>query len=511
MNRVRGLFNILIVLAMVVALAGSASFSSFSASAKAHPLLFQIASQNPEMVIPVIVQKANSGQQAEDFVGQLGGQITADLHIINAFAAQMTAKAAWQLSYSPAVRWVSLDAPINYSGGPDGTFNSSSLANLYIQDIGANQVWANGYQGSSVTVAVVDSGWTGNDDFRATPSGGNMRLLTRVGFNGNETNLDDHYAHGDHVMGIIGGNGRRSKGVYVGVAPKVNLVSVKVSDGNGQGSTSGVVQGLQWIYDHRTQYNIRVVNMSINSTVPEGYDTSPIDAALEILWFNQIVVVVSAGNNGSVSGILYPPANDPFVITVGSVDDQGTADLSDDEMAAYSAAGTTADGFAKPDLLAPGNNITAPLSSGGAALSKAHPDHQVNGTSYFRMSGSSMAAAVVSGAVALLLQAQPNLTPDQVKFRLMNTPSAQIQVNGRGIPYLNIDNAIADDSTQSANTGIRISQLLTSGSDAPLAAAVNWNSVNWNSVNWNSVNWNSVNWNSVNWNSVNWNSEYWGP
>jgi serine protease AprX len=117
-----------------------------------------------------------------------------------------------------------------------------------------------------------------------------------------------------HMLpGTIGGNGYLSEGRYPGVAPQVNLVDVKVMDDLGIGTTSDVIAGLQWIYENKDVYNIRIVNLSLNSTVAESYHVSPLDAALEVLWFNGMVVVVSAGNNGTyASGVVFPPANDPF-------------------------------------------------------------------------------------------------------------------------------------------------------------------------------------------------------
>jgi serine protease AprX len=478
-----------------------------SSQARIQPRLQQLALAQPGTQVSVIVQKSVSGERVERLTERLGGAVTKDLHIINAFAAELPAAAATELAKDDGVRWVSLDTLVANAGGLDGTISSAALISAYDKSIGADKVWAQGYQGSSVTVAVVDSGWTDHEDFRATPSGGSMRLLTRVGFNGNETNLDDNYGHGDHVMGIIGGNGRQSNGQYIGVAPKVKLVSVKVSDGSGQSNTSGLVQGLQWVFDNRLLYNIRVVNLSLNSTVDESYHTSPLDAALEILWLNSVVVVVSAGNNGTTdAGVVYPPANDPFVIAVGAVDDKGNTTVSNDVLAGYSAYGTTSDGFAKPDIMAPGSNIIAPLSSSGAELAMAHPDHVVSNTSYFRMSGTSMAAAVTSGAIALLLQAAPTLSPDQVKYRLLNTPSRTVRNGDRSVPYLNVYNAVSGTTTQSSNSGLYLSHLLQSGIQPVVL-----NSVSWDSVSWNSVSWNSVSWNSVSWNSVSWNSEYWGP
>ncbi len=495
-------------LAVMLSLLGPIRATTPTEGIRLHPIVAQLAASSPDQIVRVIVQKADQSVEPEALVARLGGVITQDLHIINAFAAEMQAGAAQELAASSSVRWVSLDAPVVESGGPDGTVNTNALLNAYNKAIGADRVWAMGYQGSSVTVAVVDSGWVNNADFRATPRGGDMRLRARVGFNGNESNLDDHLAHGVHVAGIIGGNGATSKGKYIGVAPKVQLVSVKVNDKNGQASVAGVVAGLQWINDNRTAYDIRVVNLSLNSSMAESCATSPLCAAVEILWFNGIVVVVSAGNNGSAT--LFPPANDPFVITVGGVDDKGTASLTDDAIASFSAYGLTESGVAKPDLVAPSKNIIAPLASGGAELPKAYPANRVDGkTDYFRMSGTSMAAPMVTGAVALLLQDEPNLTPDQVKYRLMATAKKAgwgYNATNAGAGYLDVYAAVTGTTTQSANTGLRASPLLWSGQNA-----ITWGSVNWNSVNWNSVNWNSVNWNSVNWNSVNWNSDYWGP
>jgi serine protease AprX len=387
-------------------------------------------------------------------------------------------------------------------------FATTNLESLFVKSIGADVLWneANYLQGQGITVAVLDSGITPHQDFLGVS--GQSRILTHVEFLSQGSSQDDFYGHGTHVAGSIGGNGARSNNRYAGVAPKVNLVDVKVMDDLGIGTTSDVVAGIQWIYENKDLYNIRVVNLSLNSTVEEPYSVSALDAALEILWFNGIVVVVSAGNNGSsASGILYPPANDPFVITVGAVDDMGTRDTSDDVLASFSAFGTTSSGFSKPDLVVPGRNIISPLASDDCNLIIQHPDHAVtgdNGTYYFRMSGTSMASGVAAGAVALLLQDEPNLTPDQVKYRLMTT--ARPFQGGNGSGYMDIYQAVHSDTTGSANTGINASQLLWGGPDP-----ITWGSVAWNSVAWNSVAWNSVAWNSVAWNSVAWNSTYWGP
>ena len=214
--------------------------------------------------------------------------------------------------------------------------------------------------GQGITVAVVDSGIADHLDLNGPKTN---RILT-VSNQTNDASASDGYGHGSHVAGIIAGNGNASNGVYQGLSPGANLINVKVSDNEGFGTVSDLVEGLQWIYENRETYNIRVVNISVNSSVPEPYHTSALDAAVEILWFNGIVVVVSAGNNGTGSGpvTLLPPANDPFVITVGSVDDQGSPEKEDDEVSSFLAYGLTEDYFAKPDLVAPGRNVIS-LSS----------------------------------------------------------------------------------------------------------------------------------------------------
>jgi serine protease AprX len=378
----------------------------------------------------------------------------------------------------------------------------SLLINNYVKAIGADRLW-NGspkLQGKHVTVAVVDSGVAKHDDLKNKEHVTALRLLSRAEFGGDQTGIDDKNGHGSHIAGIIAGDGSQSNGAYVGVAPKADLVDVKVADDQGMSTLSDVVVGLQWILEHKDVYPIRVVNLSLNSTVAESYHTNPLNAAVEILWFNGIVVVVAAGNNGTAT--LYPPANDPFVIVVGATDDQGTDNINDDVVASFSAYGTTPDGVTKPDLVAPGRNIVSLLASDDSNFALNHPANIIAGPyglKYFKMSGTSAAAPMVTGAAALLLQDEPNLNPDQVKYRLTATankawPGYNAATAGAG--YLDVYAAVTGTTTESANTGITASQLLWTGS---------------NPVNWGSVQWGSVQWGSVQWGSVQWGSDYWGP
>jgi serine protease AprX len=405
----------------------------------------------------------------------------------------------------------------NASEAVDGI--ETTVNSPYREVVGAEALESQtGLDGQGVTVAVVDSGISDHADLHQNSNNlsqalkSESRVIDNVVFGG-YASPTDQYAHGTHVAGIIAGDGVASGGEYTGIAPGVNLLNVRVSNDQGMTYTSDLVDGLQWVYDNKDVYNIRVVNLSVTSTAPESYDTSPLDAAVEILWLNGITVVVSAGNNGTVDGpvTLYPPANDPFVITVGAMEDQGTPVLDDDFVAAFSAYGTTEAGFTKPELVAPGRNLISLLAGIDATAYKDHPKHRVNDF-YFRMSGTSMAAPVVSGAIALLLQNEPSLTPDQIKFRLMATASQNWPGYDKakaGAGTVDAYAAVFTPTSESANQGIVPSHLLATGEDAIAFDSVGWNSVGWNSVGWNTVGWNTVGWNTVGWNSVGWNTVGW--
>jgi serine protease AprX len=494
------IFQFLIIASLLLNM-GSAPMQQAPSAAKAQNQLAQMAAERPDAMVRVIAQKMDGSQSVETLVASFGGKVTSDLHIINAFTAEMPAQAALKLAQSKAVRWVSMDANLADSGKPAPPAPSDPT-NTYLDTLRVRNVWSMGLQGQGVTIAVVDSGISNDNDFYL-PNANQTRVLKNNSLNSVSNTVNDIYGHGTHVAGIAAGNGIDSDGKYAGIAPQANLINLKIADGNGMAYESDVVAALQWVYDNKAAYNIRVVNLSLNTTSEQSYNNSPLDAAVEILWFNGIVVVASAGNyssGGSFNPIKASPANDPFIITVGATDEKGTTKRTDDVWANFSAIGNTSDGFNKPEIHAPGKNIVSVLSK-NSPWNTQYPDRVTSNGDYIRLSGTSMSAPMVSGVVALLLQDEPNLTPDQVKYRLINTASWL-----SGVKYLDAYAAVTGTTTQSANTGIVPSQLLATGPDA-----VNFTSVGWNSVGWNSVGWNSVGWNSVGWNSVGWNSTFWGP
>jgi serine protease AprX len=497
----------LIIASLFMAGVGSAPRPAFAG--KAQPQLMLMAAEQPDALVRVIVQQSAGATGAQAQVAKLGGAVTQDLRIINAFAAEMTAQAALKLARNEAVRWVSLDAPVENAGKPRPP-TTNATPNTYLDTLGVTQVWKMGLHGEEIGVAVIDSGITMDRDFSTEIGKPFTRVVRAVNFYSDSNTTADQYGHGTHVAGIIGGNGGSSPGaMYAGIAPKVNLISLKVNDDvTGMCYESDVVEAMQWVYDNKAAYNIRVVNMSLNSTVQSSYNNSPMDAAAEILWFNGVVVVASAGNywsDNSFDPVKAAPANDPFIITVGATDEKLTTQRTDDIAADFSSFGNTLDGYFKPDIYAPGKDIRSVLSD-GSNWKYQYPDRVELVGEYFRLSGTSMAAPMVTGAVALLLQDEPNLTPDQVKYRLTSTASWLGPTK-----YLDVYAAVTGTTTESANTGLVPSQLLATGPDAVNFASVGWNSVGWNSVGWNSVGWNSVGWNSVGWNSVGWNSTFWGP
>ncbi len=460
-----------------------------------HPALLAMAAEQPDTQVRVIIQKSGSEADLAAAVTEMGGAVIKDLHIINAIVAEMEAEAAVDLSLDTGVNWVSIDGPVVSTGKPpqDPAPEEPVYQNYYLDTLGVRQVWAMGLTGNGIGVAVIDSGVSPHTDFSTQKS---------ISFNDISTNVTDSYGHGTHVAGIIAGDGSASNGAYMGIAPDIKLYSLKISDETGMAYESDTVEAMQWVLDNKDAYNIRVVNLSIQSTIEQSYHTSALDAAAEILWFNGVVVVAAAGNwpPDAFNPIHAAPANDPFIITVGASDEKGTASTRDDVIASYSAYDETQEFILKPEIIAPGSNIVSALAK-QSDWATDHPERVVMGE-YFRLSGTSMAAPMVTGAVALLLQDEPNLTPDQVKYRLLAT-AGKI---GKSPNYLNVYAAVTGTTTASSNTGREASQLLWTGSDPITWGSVNWGSVNWGSVNWGSVNWGSVNWGSVNWGSVSWNN-----
>jgi serine protease AprX len=401
----------------------------------------------------VQMDQGTSPSAGKRLVRRLGGRVTSPtLRVINGFGAALTKKAVLKLRRHRGVRAVSLNrgmeaSTTDVSGGytcpttdatttpakaaPGGILDYevpllnavSRVDQPFLRSIRADAAWSRA-TGRGVGVAVIDTGIAGDlPDFQ-TPRNGS-RVIASAVTNPCARDANDQYGHGTHVAGLIAGNGlvynNSFHGRYMGVAPRANLVSVKVSDDDGNTTVLDVIYGIQFAVDNKAAYGIRVVNLSLSSTVAESYRTDPLDAAVESAWFSGLVVVTAAGNEGQANdGVTFAPANDPWVITTGALDDKGTFTRSDDSLAPWSSRGVTQDGIKKPEVLAPGASLVSTLAPGSDFARLCSSCIQDNGR-YFRAGGTSMSAAVVSGAAALLLEEHPGWTPAQVKGALTST------------------------------------------------------------------------------------------
>src|SRR5437773_910791 len=392
-----------------------------------------------------------------------GGVLKTKLDVIKGAHYSVPTGSLEDLENDPDVAYISPNRPLS------GT--SASTLDYAAETVNApmaRQQW--GLDGTGIGVAVIDSGVTAVGDlYWWIPS--NQTYGSRVVYSQNfvpgTTDTSDQYGHGTHVAGIIASEGWFSTGsnfthTFKGIAPNANIINLRVLDQNGVGTDSSVIAAIQTAISLKSTYNIRVINLSLGRQVYESYTLDPLCQAVEAAWNAGIVVLAAAGNQGrnygagtEGYGTIAAPGNDPYVITVGVMKTANTPTRIDDTIASYSSKGPTAyDYVVKPDIVAPGNQVVSTLAPNAPLLSTPTDSYlseyasstttnttsggntknnKKNSTSsltantispsYMRLSGTSMATPVVSGAAVLLLQQNPNLTPDQVKARLMKTAS----------------------------------------------------------------------------------------
>jgi serine protease AprX len=346
----------------------------------------------------------------------------------------------------------------------DGDAVSTPLSEYqtdYTLQTGATMLQFGGITGRGITIAVLDTGlWIDPQ----------QNLSSRILATANVTNgssgpvTGDLYGHGTHVTSIMAGGAQNVAGGYFGVAPQANLVIVQAFDGFGAGRYADVIAGLDWIVANAKKYNIRVVNLSFGAPPQSDYWDDPVNQAVMAAWQAGIVVVAAAGNEGPAPMSIDVPGNVPYVITVGALTDNYTPyNTSDDRLASFSSAGPTFEGFVKPEVIAPGGHVVGSMQS-STYLANIDPDSMSTTESLFVMSGSSQAAAVTSGVVALILQADPALSPDQVKCKLMASASPAVTAGGtlaysvfqQGAGLINAISAVNSPATGCANVGLNI-------------------------------------------------------
>jgi subtilisin family serine protease len=379
--------------------------------------LLDAATAQPKATFNVVVQGGRGTHSAA--VGDAVTAVKAALpataaklrrkfNAIDGVAATLTGRQILRLAQWRGITSITPDITLHSTGYENGEMwrQTSSLEQLSVP--------ATGPAPQAPAIAIVDSGI---DATRTADFG--SRVVASVNVSSLSPGATgDQQGHGTMVAGVAAG----SSALHPGAAPNAALVDVRTADANGESLTSDVIAGIDWILAHKAQYDIRVVNLSMAGNTHTSFQTDPLDKAVEELWFSGIVVVTSAGNNGTGTGevdMSSAPGNDPFVITVGAIDQAQTSATGDDVAAPWSSYGHTADGFAKPELSAPGRYLVMPVPA-ASTIAAALPDRAV-APGYIWMSGTSFAAPVVSGAAAQLLARHPNWTPDQVKGALMLT------------------------------------------------------------------------------------------
>ena len=451
MRQARSIVRLVFAVLLVVALGPSTSAIDIGLTPGGFPKLDPLLQRRASLLTghSRVVVRATSATSLASIVPvlrQVGGTVGRSLAIIDAVAADVPNVSLPLLAANPLIARISLDRVV--AGAMERT-------GATVGAVSAREQF--GYDGSGVGVAIIDSGITAwHDDLGDPAAGGAQRVDQFVDFvNGRQAPYDD-YGHGTHVAGIVAGNGFDSTGRRSGIAPRARIVALKVIDGSGRGRISDVIAALDYVVTYKDAFNIRVANLSVATGVYESYNSDPLTLAARRAVEAGVVLVAAAGNNGrgpdgrTRYGGIGAPGNSPWVLTVGASSHMGTIDRADDTIAAFSSRGPTAiDRGAKPDLVAPGAGIES-LSDPDSSLYASRSPYLLGGTvatsflPYLSLSGTSMAAPVVSGTVALMLQAKPSLTPDDVKVILQSTaqPYASYDRMTQGAGFLDARRAV---------------------------------------------------------------------
>ena len=531
----RGLL-VLFVLALAAPLAASAGDHEHGRAWRDSylaPSLQSAATHTPDASVPVIVQSMDGAPRAQGALSRYGTTSTR-LDIVDAAAGEIVAGDLPQLAATPGLvitpdQSVVLDAkpdpkPKNPKGNPHNRPPFSSGAD-WPAAVGVDQLWpgladlqATRSKGpdSTPSIAFVDSGIdSSRTDFRG-------RVLAQLDMTSLENNSPgDGNGHGTLVAGLGAGSAPN----HAGADPTAGIVSLDVMDDQGMARTSDVIAAAQWILRNHRQYNIRVANFSLHSASPTSFRWDPLDKAVEKLWFAGVVVVTAAGNQGQggqPTPMAYAPANDPFVITVGALDLHNSSNPDRADLAPWSAWGYTLDGFAKPELSAPGRAIVGPVPA-GSTLAAEKPAQVINAPegTYMQLSGTSLSAPIVSGIAADLLTLRPTLSPDQVKGALMLKARAlrKVKTLAGGVGEVYAPTAAALQSPPNPNRALDAFLVPDPSGDGMVfddvswldaaKASLSWDAVSWLDVSWADASWSDVSWSDVSWSDVSWSDVSW--
>jgi serine protease AprX len=403
------------------------------------------------------------------------GRVVSELSTLSAVVAEVPAHSLSHLLATPGISVFPDHEAKLAATGLEGRGGRGRVDVEFSKNIGVQEVWETGNLGQGVTVALLD---TGIDPtlfpLRRSADGNNRRILAYYDAIDDELYEDWHiirsprdpHGHGSHVAGVIGDSSYEWRdGEYRGVAPAVDYVAVRVLDETGVGAYADVLRGIDWVIEHKDEYDIDVLNISLYAQPIAPYWLDPYNRAVMAAWEAGIVVVASAGNGGPDPLSIGVPGNTPYVITAGAYTDNYTPeDFGDDYIPEFSANGPTMDAFIKPDVIAPGAHVVATMRA-HTYLASTYPENRVNGR-YFKMNGTSTSAAITSGVVALMLGEDPELTPDEVKYRLAatarpqfseDTGEAAYSIWEQGAGRIWAAEAVSTDVVGVANAGMDIS------------------------------------------------------
>jgi serine protease AprX len=483
-------------------------------------------STGAEELVRVIVRMVPGAAPVD--VRPVGGTVTQQLPIINGFAAEVPAAAVPALESAAGVTAVTPAYELQPLTTSSGDMSATELGSLYnvARMIGADDMWRSGFTGAGVDVAVID---TGAVPVNGLTWPGKVVLGPDLSF---ESQSDEHsyldtYGHGTAMSGLIAGRddeitdpATNDGAGFQGIAPDARIVSVKVGAATGAVDVSQVIAAIDWVVQHRTSgdLDIRVLNLSYGTDSIQSASVDPLSYAVDVAWRHGIVVVAATGNDGRGFNLAMPAQN-PNVIAVGASDHRDSFDTLDDRPASFS---TYATGQRRPDFLAPGVGVVG-LRNPGSHLDELHPQ-AVRGDRFFRGSGTSQAAAVTSGAVALLLSQRPDLTPDQVKALLRNTATSLrgTSNNAQGAGLINLRSArtaAAPSSTQALASPTGTGSLDAARGTAILTAdgvdlrgeqdifAQSWNGSRWTQEAWTGTSWQDGWWNGSRWTGSRWTTD----
>jgi len=397
-------------------------------------------------------------------VRSIGLSPSHELPIIDAIAISLTPNQLQQIENLVKVK-VSLNYEVKASGYGSSRKRFQPLASVpYVIDADLAHFIFN--YGGGVTIGFLDTGLDQLSGLSHDLNGRDKAWGTYDAVNNTVSNYDDEASgHGTHVASVAGNSDSDMFGNVYGVAPNAALVGIKAFDAQGRATYADVIRGIDWALQVKDQINLKVLNMSFSAPVRSHYWDDPLNTAVMKAWQEGLVIVASAGNNGPEPMTIGVPGNVPYIITVGAMTDNYTISQgADDKLTTFSAAGPTYEGFIKPEIVAPGGHLSG-LMSFDSQIVIEHPEYH-DGGRYFEMSGTSQAAAVVSGVVALLLTKEPNLSPDQVKCRIIASAEPALTSQGllaysvfqQGAGVVNALDALTNSHENCANQGLDIAK-----------------------------------------------------